>query len=59
MALNRGTQKQIAQRFKGNLDYFRKPHYWRTVRLWTILAIVIRRFGEAGKLRGRLPWVNV
>lgn len=41
MALNRGSQKQIAQRFKGNLDYFRKPHYWRRLRLWTILAVVL------------------
>lgn len=39
MPLNRGTQKQIAQRFKGNLDYFRKPHYWRRVRFLTILII--------------------
>jgi hypothetical protein len=41
MALNRGTQKQIAQRFKGNLDYFRKPHYWRRIRLWTILLVSV------------------
>src|SRR5687768_9654273 len=41
MALNRGTQKQIAQRFKGNLDYFRKPHYWRRLRVWTILLVCI------------------
>src|SRR5688572_14057200 len=41
MPLNRGTQKQIAQRFKGNLDYFRKPHYWRRLRLWTILLVCI------------------
>jgi predicted CXXCH cytochrome family protein len=39
MAHNRGTQKQIAQRFKGNLDYFRKPHYWRRIRFWTILIV--------------------
>lgn len=41
MALNRGTQKQIAQRFKGNLDYFRKPHYWRSLRCWTILLLFL------------------
>lgn len=39
MALNRGTQKQIAQRFKGNLDYFRKAHYWRRLRFLTILLV--------------------
>ena len=39
MPLNRGTQKQIAQRFKGNLDYFRKAHYWRRGRFWTILLV--------------------
>ncbi len=39
MPLNRGTQKQIAQRFKGNLDYFRKPHYWRRLRFLTILFV--------------------
>lgn len=41
MPLNRGTQKQIAQRFKGNLDYFRKAHYWRRLRLWTILLVSV------------------
>ncbi len=41
MALNRGTQKQIAQRFKGNLDYFKKPHYWRRLRFWTILIVCL------------------
>src|SRR5882724_9391572 len=39
MPLNRGTQKQIAQRFKGNLDYFRKSHYWRRIRFLTILIV--------------------
>ena len=39
MPLNRGTQKQIAQRFKGNLDYFRKAHYWRRLRFLTILIV--------------------
>jgi hypothetical protein len=44
MPLNRGTQKQIAQRFKGNLDYFRKAHYWRRLRLWTILLVSLAGF---------------
>jgi predicted CXXCH cytochrome family protein len=41
MPLNRGTQKQIAQRFKGNLDYFRKAHYWRRLRFLTILIVCL------------------
>src|SRR5688572_13904714 len=41
MPLNRGTQKQIAQRFKGNLDYFRKAHYWRRLRFLTILIVSV------------------
>ena len=39
MPRNRGTQKQIAQRFKGNLDYFRKAHYWRRLRFFAVLLI--------------------
>lgn len=46
MPLNRGTQKQIAQRFKGNLDYFRKGHYWRQLRFWTVLLVSLA--GTAG-----------
>lgn len=41
MRLDRGTQKQIAQRFKGNLDYFKKPHYWRRLRFLTILLVTL------------------
>ena len=41
MRLDRGTQKQIAQRFKGNLDYFKKPHYWRRLRFLTILIVTL------------------
>jgi hypothetical protein len=39
MPLNRGTQKQIAQRFQGNLGYFRQAHYWRRLRFLTILIL--------------------
>jgi hypothetical protein len=45
MPLNRGTQKQIAQRFKGNLDYFRKAHYWRRLRFLTILIVTLAGAG--------------
>jgi hypothetical protein len=39
MPLNRGTQKQIAQRFMGNLGYFRQAHYWRRNRFLAILIV--------------------
>src|SRR5688572_5968992 len=57
MPLNRGTQKQIAQRFKGNLDYFRKAHYWRRLRFLTILIVSLagrseeRRVGKECRSR--------
>jgi nitrate/TMAO reductase-like tetraheme cytochrome c subunit len=42
VAANRRTQKQVAERLKGNLDYYSKPHPWRTLRAWvcglTLLA---------------------
>ena len=39
MPLNRGTQKQIAQRLQGHLDYFRRGHYWRRLRFLVILLV--------------------
>ncbi len=42
MPFSRRTQKQVAERLKGNLDYYNKPHPWRTRRFWistlTLLA---------------------
>lgn len=64
MPLNRGTQKQIAQRFKGNLDYFRKAHYWRRLRFWTILLVslvgtaVMAFFYFSGRKPGREGMYN-
>ena len=55
MALNRGTQKQIAQRFKGNLDYFRKAHYWRRLRFFTILTVSLLGAGVLAFLFFRGP----
>src|SRR4029077_12823807 len=41
MAAPRRTQKQIAERYKGNLGYYRKKHLWRRARYWvSFLAIV-------------------
>src|SRR6185436_12338041 len=55
MPLDRGTQKQIAQRFKGNLDYFAKPHYWRRLRLWTIVLVVLGGTAAMGYFYFRGP----
>ena len=38
MPFSKRTQKQVAERLKGNLDYYDKPHPWRTLRL-TISAL--------------------
>jgi predicted CXXCH cytochrome family protein len=35
MAAPRRTQKQIAERYKANLGYYRKKHPWRRARFWT------------------------
>ena len=48
MATPNRTSKQIAERFKGNLDYFKQPHYWRRLRLWVGLLVFI--FGLAAAI---------
>lgn len=35
------TQKQIAEKYKGNLDYFRRGHYLRRLRLFAFLIAVV------------------
>ncbi len=40
MAQPARTTKQIAERFTGNLDYSRKPHYWRRWRFLTAVVVV-------------------
>src|SRR3954454_11656226 len=35
------TQKQIAERYKGNLGYYNKPHPWRRARLFVSLAAIL------------------
>ena len=37
----RRTTKQIAEKYKGNLDYYRKPHYMRRLRGWAFAIVVI------------------
>src|SRR5437016_11579374 len=33
----RRTQKQISERYKGNLGYYSKEHLWRHARFWVSL----------------------
>ena len=41
MAAPSRTQKQIAERYKGNLGYYNKQHPWRRARsIATVVAIV-------------------
>jgi predicted CXXCH cytochrome family protein len=35
------TQKQIAEKYKGNLDYFRKPHFLRRLRAMVVLLALL------------------
>ncbi len=37
----RRTAKQIAEKYKGNLDYFRKPHYLRRLRGWCFALVAL------------------
>lgn len=41
MALSKRTTKQIAQKYKGNLDYLRKPHVFRMAKLVLFLLAVV------------------
>lgn len=40
MSVNKRTQKQVAERLKGNLDYYNRPHPWRTLR-FTVSALTL------------------
>ncbi len=53
MAAPRRTQKQIAERYKGNLGYYNKKHPWRRARRWvSFLAI-------AGGITGIVTFSNL
>lgn len=41
MAPNQRSQKQVAEKYKGNLDYFKKPHYLRRLRTWSFLIVAV------------------
>ena len=60
MPTPRRTQKQIAERYKGNLGYYNRLHPWRRAHAWvSILAII---GGIAGivffQMRGREKFFN-
>jgi hypothetical protein len=35
------TQKQIAEKYKGNLNYFHKPHYYRSLRFAAFVVVAV------------------
>ena len=37
----RRSQKQLAERLKGNLDYYNRPHPWRSLRWWTSALVLL------------------
>ncbi len=41
MEFSKRTQKQVAERLKGNLDYYAKPHPWRTLRFCVSALTII------------------
>ena len=41
MAQPQRTQKSIAERFKGNLDYYKKAHYLRRAKFLVTLGVVV------------------
>src|SRR6266540_3605815 len=45
MAGQNPTQKQIAEKYKGNLDYFHKGHYYRRLRTICFLIAVVGSVG--------------
>ncbi len=45
MAGSKFTQKQIAEKYKGNFDYFKKGHYFRRLRGWCFLVAVVASVG--------------
>jgi hypothetical protein len=44
MAAPRRTQKQIAERYKGNLGYYNKKHPWRRARRWVSFIAIVGGF---------------
>ena len=44
MAAPRRTQKQIAERYKGNLGYYNKKHPWRRARRWVSFVAIVGGF---------------
>src|SRR5690554_3772614 len=53
MADAKSTQKQIAEKYKDNLDYYRRGHIWRHLRL---LAFGIAVLGSVAMVFGFRHW---
>ena len=60
MAAPRRTQKQIAERYKGNLGYYNKPHPWRRARTWASLIAIAGGIAAIVlfQIRGRETFFN-
>ena|SRR5947209_2773419 len=60
MAAPRRTQKQIADRYKANLGYYRKKHPWRRARFWTSFLALAAGVAAivAFEMRGRETFFN-
>jgi hypothetical protein len=60
MATPSRTQKQIAERYKGNLGYYSRLHPWRRARAWVSILVIIG--GIAGivffQMRGHETFFN-
>jgi len=61
MAAPRRTQKQIAERYKGNLGYYNKKHPWRRTRFWVSFLTILGGISALVlfQLRGRETFFNV
>src|SRR6266853_1554250 len=51
MADEHPTQKQIAEKYRGNFGYFRKAHYLRRLRWWCFAAAVAASIVGASTFR--------
>lgn len=60
MAAPRRTQKQISERYKANLGYYRKRHPWRRARFWTSFLALAAGIAAivAFEKRGRETFFN-
>ncbi len=55
MAAPRRTQKQIAERYKGNLGYYHRKHPFRRARFWVSFLAIISGIAGIGLFQSRGP----